>query len=80
MVALLFLIVLATLALLVWRLRRPPYIYVFSVALWVGAYIWNAVITASCSGDCNIRIDLVFILPVVLFASILAAKAFMHSV
>ena len=75
----LFFVVIAALAAMVWRFRQPPWIYVLTVALWVGAYIWNMVITASCSGDCNIRVDLVFVLPVVLFASILAAKAFIRS-
>ena len=76
---LLFFAVLAALAALVWRFRQPPAIYMLAVALWIGAYVWNMVITASCDSDCNIRVDLVFILPVVLFASILAAKAFMRS-
>jgi hypothetical protein len=54
------------------RFRRSASIFALAVASWIGAFIWNAWILRGCSGDCNIRIDLVLIAPLVLIATVLA--------
>jgi hypothetical protein len=65
----LYFIVLAVFLALIVRFRRSTYIFALAVAGWAGALIWNAWILDSCSGDCNIRVDLVLIAPLVLLAT-----------
>ena len=40
--------------------------------LWLTTPFYNAWILAGCSGDCNIRVDLLLVLPLLLAASIAA--------
>ena len=72
MAIVLFFLVLAAFAAILFRLRRSNGIFGMAIAAWIGAFFWNKWILNTCSGDCNIRVDLVLIAPIVLFASALA--------
>lgn len=65
----LIIVALAVFLSLLLRFRRSPVIYFLAAASWVGAYIWNLMILKSCTGDCNTRVDLVLIVPLVLLAT-----------
>lgn len=54
---------------LLFRYRNSTAIYYLAAASWIAAYFWNRMILQSCTGDCNIRVDLVVIAPVVLIAT-----------
>ena len=74
---LLFLIVIGTFAALLFRFRRSNTIFGLAPATWIAAIVWNWWILDTCSGDCNIRVDLVPIAPLVLLATGFAiAQAF----
>jgi hypothetical protein len=74
--ALYFLVLAVFLALIV-RFRRSIFIFALAIAGWIGAFIWNDWILRGCTGDCNIRVDLVLIAPLVLIATGFAlAEAF----
>ena len=68
----LFFVVLGVFAALLFRFRRSNAIFILAAAAWIAAFFWNNWISGTCSGDCNIRVDLVLIAPIVLFASALA--------
>ena len=68
----LYFIVLAVFLVLIVRFRRSTYIFALAIAGWIGALVWNDWILRGCSGDCNIRVDLVLIAPLVLIATIFA--------
>jgi hypothetical protein len=80
MAIVLFLLIILAAFWLVWRFRQPPVIFGLTLALWVGGFVWNYVITASCPGDCGIRVDLLFVVPVLVFAAILSGIAFIRRV
>ncbi len=65
----LYFIVIGGFAVLIFRFRRSNAIFGMAIAAWVGAFFWNDWILKGCSGDCNIRVDLVFIAPLVLIAT-----------
>ncbi len=65
----LFFIVIGVFVALLFRFRRSNAIFGLAIAAWVGAFVWNAWILQTCSGDCNIRVDLVLIAPLVLIAT-----------
>ncbi len=66
---LLFLIVIAGFVVLLIRFRHSSMIFGLAIAVWIGALGWNEWILQTCSGDCNIRVDLVLIAPIVLLAT-----------
>lgn len=68
----LYLLVLAVFLALVVRFRHSAAIIPLAIAGWIGAYFWNGWILSTCSGDCNIRVDLVLIAPLVLAATLFA--------
>ena len=73
----LYFIVLAIFLVLIVHFRRSTFIFALAIAGWIGALIWNNWILSTCSGDCNIRVDLVLIAPLVLIATGFAlAEAF----
>ena len=65
----LYFIVIAGFAVLIFRFRRSGAIFGLAIAAWISAFFWNAWILKGCSGDCNIRVDLVLIAPLVLIAT-----------
>jgi hypothetical protein len=65
----LYFIVLAVFLALIIRFRRSSSIFALAIAGWIGALFWNNWILSTCSGDCNIRVDLVLIAPLVLLAT-----------
>lgn len=75
MAALLVLFAFAALCAIIWRLRRAPTIHAVTAALWIGAYFWNQYAVASCDGGCDIRVDLILVAPLVLFATALSLRA-----
>ena len=65
----LFFVVLGVFAALLFRFRRSNAIFILAAAAWIAAFFWNNWISGTCSGDCNIRVDLVLIAPLVLLAT-----------
>ncbi len=65
----LYFIVIGGFAALIFRFRRSSVIFGLAIAAWIGAFFWNAWILQTCPGDCNIRVDLVLIAPLVLIAT-----------
>ncbi len=65
----LFFIVIGVFLALLFRFRRSNAIFGLALAAWAGAFFWNNWILSTCSGDCNIRVDLVLIAPLVLIAT-----------
>ncbi len=75
MILVIFIAVAIALIALLLRFRRPPAIYwLFGVSV-ILALVWNAYILRSCSGDCNIRVDLILVAPVLLLAAMLSIIA-----
>ena len=72
MAIILFGVALGLFAALLFRYRRSNAIFGLAAVAWAGSHVWNQWILSTCSGDCNIRADLVLIAPVVLAASGLA--------
>lgn len=70
-----FLGCLAAVLLVIIRLRKPPHIYWLTGLLIVATLIWNQYANESCDGGCNIRVDLVIILPFVLLAVVFSVIA-----
>ena len=68
----LYFIVLAVFLVLIVRFRRSTYIFALAIAGWIDALVWNDWILRGCASDCNIRVDLVLIAPLVLIATIFA--------
>ncbi|MGB8816632.1 MAG: hypothetical protein WCC66_01790 [Rhizobiaceae bacterium] len=66
----LYLIVIGAFFVLLLRFRRSSVIFPLTIAAWIGAFAWNAWILSTCPGDCNIRVDLVLIAPLVLIATV----------
>ena len=65
----LFLIVIGGFSALLIRFRRSGSIFGMAIAAWIGAFAWNAWILQTCSGDCNIRVDLILIAPLLMIAT-----------
>jgi hypothetical protein len=59
------------------RYRHAPTIYWLTTGLLIAAAIWNHYAANSCKGGCDIRVDLLFVLPVLLVAVVLSARAFL---
>jgi hypothetical protein len=65
----LYFIVLAVFLVLIVRFRRSAFIFALAIVGWIGALAWNSWILQSCHDECNIRVDLVLIAPLVLVAT-----------
>ncbi len=75
MIIVLFFGVLAACVFALIRFRHAPTIYWLTVALFIAALVWNQYAANSCEGGCDIRVDLLLVLPVLLVALILSAVA-----
>ncbi len=58
------------------RFRHAPTIYWLTAALIVLAFIENQTVGNSCEGGCDIRVDLLLVVPVLATALILSGLAF----
>lgn len=76
---LLIVVVLALLFATVWLYSRGVIVQV-AVLLWIGFVPYEFWIRANCPGDCNIRADLVFLLPVLLIVSLAAVVSVVQKV
>jgi hypothetical protein len=74
---LLILIALGLLYAIVWLYARGR-IVPAAVVLWIGFVPHEIWIRANCPGECNIRADLVLLLPVLLLVSIAAIVSVIH--
>ncbi len=72
---LIFLAVIAASFAAVIRFRHAPQIYWLTAGLIGATLVWNQYAFNSCEGGCDIRVDLVVILPVVILAVIFSIKA-----
>lgn len=57
------------------RFRRAPQIYWLTATVIAAFLIWNQYAFNSCEGGCNIRVDLLLILPVVALAVVFSLNA-----
>jgi hypothetical protein len=57
------------------RFRKAPNVYWLTAGLIVLALIWNQYAANSCEGGCDIRVDLLLILPIVAIALLLSIIA-----
>ncbi len=69
MIALIFLAVAMAIVFLLIRWRRSNLVFVLALGLWFALPFYNQWILSRCSGDCNIRVDLFLVGPLVLLAS-----------
>lgn len=76
MIIVLFLAIVATAIYLLLRFRHAPTIYWSTAVLIVLALIENQYIGNSCEGGCDIRVDLIVIVPILALAIILSGLAF----
>jgi hypothetical protein len=58
---------------LLFKFRRSTALFPIAIAIWPAAFWYNQWILSRCSGDCGIRIDLIFVVPLVLLITVLAA-------
>jgi NO-binding membrane sensor protein with MHYT domain len=61
---------------LLWRLRAAPTIYWLTAALIGLALAENHYIGNSCKGSCDIRVDLILVVPILVLAIILCGIAY----
>ncbi len=61
------------------RYRTAPKIYWITGALFIVTLIWNEYAANSCEGGCNIRVDLLLVIPVLVVATGLSFYAFFKS-
>jgi hypothetical protein len=69
MIMLLFVLAIAGLVFALFRWRRSNMIFVLALLLWFALPFYNQWILSRCSGDCNIRVDLLLVAPLMLIAS-----------
>lgn len=79
MALLLVLIAFAATCYCLYRFRRPPAVHVMTIVLWLAALALNQWVLSTCSGDCNIRVDLVFTVPPVLISTAMSVLALIRS-
>jgi hypothetical protein len=61
-----------------WRLYSRDLIVRAAVLLWIGFIPYEIWFRANCAGECNIRADLVLLLPPLLLISITAVVSVVH--
>ncbi|MGL4488101.1 MAG: hypothetical protein ACRCU5_01480 [Rhizobiaceae bacterium] len=76
MSAILFLAVVAASLFALLRYRHAPTIYWLTAVLFAATFIWNQYAANSCESGCDIRLDLLVILPILLIAALLCLIAF----
>jgi hypothetical protein len=57
--------------------QRPRLAVVVSGILWLLYAVWEHLVASSCNGDCNIRVDLVVIIPILGLATLRAYQSYM---
>ena len=67
-------IVFIALLVLLYALRQHKAIFPLAIGSWASAFWLNQRILANCPGDCGIRIDLVFVVPLLFLVTLMAAK------
>jgi hypothetical protein len=72
MIILVFVLAIAALVFLLLYWRRSNLIFILALGLWFALPFYNQWILSTCSGDCNIRVDLLLVAPLILIPSGLA--------
>jgi hypothetical protein len=73
MVMLIYIIAIGALMYALWRLRGTLAAIVLAVAMGLAFPAYNSTVMARCEGGCDIRVDLLIILPLLIFAALIAA-------